>query len=59
MDPIEKMIILGSGTSSNVPVVTCMTEKEFGTEKGCECCFDAYTNPTTSKNIRMNTSMLL
>ncbi|EGG04469.1 Hypothetical protein MELLADRAFT_78359 [Melampsora larici-populina 98AG31] len=49
-----EIMILGSGTSSQVPVISCLISKD----KACTCCLST-RSPTGSKNIRRNTSAIL
>lgn len=49
-----EMMILGSGTSSQVPVISCLISKD----KACACCLSTRF-PIGHKNIRRNTSAIL
>ncbi|KAH9819425.1 beta-lactamase-like protein [Melampsora americana] len=49
-----EMMILGSGTSSQIPVISCLISKE----KSCACCLSTTTS-IGQKNIRRNTSAIL
>jgi phosphoribosyl 1,2-cyclic phosphodiesterase len=49
----SKLIFMGTGTSSGIPLVSCLTKPE----KTCKTCLDAIK--PNSKNSRRNTSILL
>jgi phosphoribosyl 1,2-cyclic phosphodiesterase len=51
MDNGSKIIFLGTGTSSGVPLVSCLIKKD------CKTCSDAMNK--NSKNKRRNTSLLI
>jgi phosphoribosyl 1,2-cyclic phosphodiesterase len=48
---MSRIIFLGTGTSSGVPLVTCLVNKD------CKTCIDAMNQ--NSKNKRRNTSLLI
>ncbi len=56
---LEKLIVLGSGTSEGIPRVTCLTD----IAQNCKVCLDANPHKQNSnersKNFRRNTSLLL
>ncbi|ORY07617.1 Metallo-hydrolase/oxidoreductase, partial [Basidiobolus meristosporus CBS 931.73] len=49
-----ELIFLGTGTSSCVPVVSCLTDPE----QACKTCISTLT-PGNEKNVRRNTSLLV
>ncbi|KAA1084645.1 hypothetical protein PGT21_037106 [Puccinia graminis f. sp. tritici] len=52
------VIILGSGTSSQVPVISCLVAKP--PSKGCECCLSTLAaDGSGRKNVRRNTSAIV
>ncbi|KAI9257911.1 beta-lactamase-like protein [Sporodiniella umbellata] len=54
MATVEEIVFLGTGTSSSVPTVACLTDPE----KKCLVCLDAMT-AEGYKNNRKNTSLLV
>lgn len=59
MDDLS-LLLLGTGTSSCVPSVACLTANE-SSKPGCYCCLSTTdpTNPHGHRNIRRNTAALL
>ncbi|KAG0151635.1 hypothetical protein CROQUDRAFT_86680 [Cronartium quercuum f. sp. fusiforme G11] len=53
--PNLEMLILGSGASSQLPVISCIVAKPG---QGCACCLSTRL-PSGVKNIRRNTSAIL
>lgn len=54
MASVVEIIFLGTGTSSSVPTVSCLTDPE----KSCPVCLSSQT-PEGRKNNRRNTSMIV
>lgn len=59
MDDLS-LLLLGTGTSSCVPSISCLTANE-STKPGCYCCLSTIdaSNPHGHRNIRRNTAALL
>lgn len=54
-DDLE-LILLGTGTSSGLPAIGCLTSEK----KGCLCCRSTLTDdPEARKNVRRNTGGVL
>ncbi|CAB4411049.1 unnamed protein product [Rhizophagus irregularis] len=51
---VTEIIFLGTGTSSGVPVIACLTDPE----QNCETCMSTLT-PEGEVNVRRNTSLLV
>lgn len=54
MATVEEIVFLGTGTSSSVPTIACLTDPK----KKCSVCLSAVT-PEGFKNNRKNTSMVV
>lgn len=54
MATVVEIVFLGTGTSSSVPTVSCLTD----TEKTCKVCLSSQT-PEGRKNNRRNTSLVV
>ncbi|KAI8966901.1 hypothetical protein BDF20DRAFT_918110 [Mycotypha africana] len=54
MATVEEIIFVGTGTSSSVPVISCLTSPK----RDCKVCLSTLT-PEGRKNIRKNTSLLV
>lgn len=53
--PSLELLMLGTGTSSGLPSIGCLTS-----DRGCYCCKSTLTDdPEARKNLRRNTSAVL
>ncbi|KAG7099578.1 hypothetical protein E1B28_001408 [Marasmius oreades] len=58
LTPSVELIFLGTGTSSSLPSISCLTQPPDAETRGCRACLSTL-EPEGKKNIRRNTSAVV